>query len=153
MGQLLFEQCLNSRHVPPAFACRLLGRFKPRDERGELSGNRASILDGVMESSSVDGSSPAIAGNLALDEPAEPDADGSGPERGAVLRPGLVAYLDASHAIPWRPSAALSSLFPLPSSPSHDVYVVDDASDGATACGERSAATRSGGIALAQSVQ
>ena len=81
-----------------------------------------------------------MAGGLSLDEHAERNADGCGPEAGTVGGPGPVSHLDARHAIPRHPSRRLSALFPLSCSPTH-VYKVYAASAGETVCGAaRSAA-------------
>jgi len=115
----LLEQGVGSPRPDFAVARRLRDPFQARDQLGELPRHRASILDGAVNASCIDGVTATVTRDLALDELAEPDTDRGRAERRAVRRPRLVAHLDSRHPIPRRPSARLNLLLPLPSSTSH----------------------------------
>jgi len=113
-----------------------------RDEAGQLISHLPGIGDRLAHGVGVKCRAAPMARDLALDEPAERHADRDRPKARPVGGPGVIADLDASHAVPRRPSSVLRQLLPVPFPATH-VYTVDRAADtpkGVQLCAKRRAA-------------
>ena len=102
--------------------------LEPPDQVLELFGNAPGFVHGLTNALGIKRRPPSVAGDLALDEPAERDTDRSCAEASAIRSPCFVFDLHSRHPVTRRSETFLCALFTLPSSSSH-VYVVDDVAD------------------------
>ena len=109
-------------------------RLKTRNQRRQLGGNLARVLERHAHTLGIASRAARRPGDLTLNQPSECDADRRYAELSAKRGPRFVARLDAGHPVARLASLRFLHLCALPSPASH-VDSVYDAPRAATVCG------------------